>query len=192
MGLYSRTVCCLGVLPLGTLVTETRGHDPLLVGQTSSSRPSNASCPAADSFPLQPPSSLHGLGNCHKSSLHRSRQPPFSVTWLALAGLPPPPELWCLISWHAVSLAPPAFPLPSQMEAALMSHGHQCSAVRPTVFPPPPQPPLLRTESATSCIQRIPSPSSPKAIPKLKYSHVVESALQPRDPGKLSPDLSYV
>jgi len=36
---------------------------------------------------------------------------------------------------------------------------------------------LLRTESVTSCIQRIPSPSSPKATPKLKYSHVVESTL---------------
>ena len=51
---------------------------------------------------------------------------------------------------------------------------------------------LSRTESATSCIQRIPSPSSPKATPKLKYSHVVESTLRPHDPGKLSPDLSRV
>ena len=51
---------------------------------------------------------------------------------------------------------------------------------------------LSRTESATSCIQRIPSPSSPKAAPKLKYSHVVESTLQPHDPGKLSPDQSPV
>jgi len=51
---------------------------------------------------------------------------------------------------------------------------------------------LLRTESATSHIQRIPSPSPSKAAPKLKYSHVVESTLQPRDPGKLSPDLSRV
>jgi len=51
---------------------------------------------------------------------------------------------------------------------------------------------LSRTESATSCIQRIPSPSSPKAAPKLKYSHVVESTLQPHDPGKLSPDWSHV
>jgi len=51
---------------------------------------------------------------------------------------------------------------------------------------------LSRTESATSCIQRIPSPSSPKTAPKLKYSHVVESTPQPRDPGKLSPDLSHV
>jgi len=51
---------------------------------------------------------------------------------------------------------------------------------------------LSRTESATSRIQRIPSPSSPKAAPKLKYSHVVESTLRPRDPGKLSPDLSCV
>jgi len=51
---------------------------------------------------------------------------------------------------------------------------------------------LLRTESATSCIQRIPSPSPPKATPKLKYSHVVEPTLRPRDPGKPSPDLSRV
>jgi len=51
---------------------------------------------------------------------------------------------------------------------------------------------LSRTESATSRIQRIPSPSSPKAAPKLKYSHVVESTLQPHDPGKLSPDLSHI
>jgi len=51
---------------------------------------------------------------------------------------------------------------------------------------------LSRTESATSCIQRIPSPSPPKATPKLKYSHVVGSTPQPRDPGKLSPDLSCV
>ena len=51
---------------------------------------------------------------------------------------------------------------------------------------------VLRTESATSRIQRIPSPSSPKAAPKPKYSHVVESTLRPRDPGKLSPDLSRV
>jgi len=36
---------------------------------------------------------------------------------------------------------------------------------------------LLRMESATSHIQRIPSPSSPKAAPKLKYSHMVESTL---------------
>ena len=51
---------------------------------------------------------------------------------------------------------------------------------------------LLRTESATSCIQRTPSPSFPKATPKLKYSHVVGSTLWPCDPGKLSPDLSHV
>ena len=36
---------------------------------------------------------------------------------------------------------------------------------------------VLRTESATSHIQRIPSPSPPKPTPKLKYSHVVESTL---------------
>jgi len=51
---------------------------------------------------------------------------------------------------------------------------------------------MSRTESATSRIQRIPSPSPPKAAPKLKYSHVVGSTLQPCDPGKLSPDLSCV
>ena len=49
-----------------------------------------------------------------------------------------------------------------------------------------------RTESATSRIQRIPSPSPPKAAPKLKYSHVVGSTLRPRDPGKPSPDPSRV
>ena len=49
---------------------------------------------------------------------------------------------------------------------------------------------MSRMESTTSCIQRIPSPSPPKAAPKLKYSHVVESTLRPHDPGKLSPDLS--
>jgi len=51
---------------------------------------------------------------------------------------------------------------------------------------------LLRMESATLRIQRIPSPSPSKAAPKLKYSHVVESTLQPHDPGKLSPDQSRV
>jgi len=51
---------------------------------------------------------------------------------------------------------------------------------------------LSRTESVTSRIQRIPSPSSSKTAPKLKYSHVVESTLQPCDPGKLSPDQSRV
>jgi len=51
---------------------------------------------------------------------------------------------------------------------------------------------LLRIESATSCIQRIPSPSPSKAAPKLKYSHVVGSTPQPYDPGKLSPNLSCV
>jgi len=51
---------------------------------------------------------------------------------------------------------------------------------------------LSRTESVTTRIQRIPNPSSPKTAPKPKYSHVVESTLRPRDPGKLSPDLSRV
>jgi len=51
---------------------------------------------------------------------------------------------------------------------------------------------LLRTESVTSRIQRNPSPSSPKAASKLKYSYVVESTLRPCDPGRLSPDLSRV
>jgi len=49
---------------------------------------------------------------------------------------------------------------------------------------------LSRMESATSHIQRIPSPSPLKAAPKLKYSYVVESTLQPRDPGKPLSDLS--
>jgi len=51
---------------------------------------------------------------------------------------------------------------------------------------------LSRTESVTSHIQRIPSPSPPKPTPKPKYSHVVESTLQPHDPGKPSHDLSCV
>jgi len=51
---------------------------------------------------------------------------------------------------------------------------------------------LSRMESATSRIQRIPSPSSSKAAPKLKYSHVVGSTPRPHDPGKLSPDLLCV
>jgi len=51
---------------------------------------------------------------------------------------------------------------------------------------------LSRTESVTTRIQRIPSPSPPKAAPKLKYSYVVGSTPQPCDPGKLSPDLSGV
>jgi len=36
---------------------------------------------------------------------------------------------------------------------------------------------LSRIESATSCTQRIPSPSLPKTAPKPKYSHVVKSTL---------------
>jgi len=51
---------------------------------------------------------------------------------------------------------------------------------------------LSRTESVTSHIQRIPSPSPPKATPKLKYSYMVGSTPQPCDPGKPSPDLSRV
>jgi len=51
---------------------------------------------------------------------------------------------------------------------------------------------LLWTESMTSCIQEIPNPSPSKPTPKPKYSHVVESTLQPCDPGKPSPDLSCV
>ena len=51
---------------------------------------------------------------------------------------------------------------------------------------------MSRTESVISRIQRIPSPSPPKATPKLKYSHMVGSTPRPHDPGKLSPDLSCV
>jgi len=51
---------------------------------------------------------------------------------------------------------------------------------------------VLRIESATSCTQRIPSPSPPKAAPKPKYSHMVKSTLRPCDPGKPSHDLSCV
>jgi len=51
---------------------------------------------------------------------------------------------------------------------------------------------LLWMESATSCNQRILSQSPPKPAPKSKYSHMVESTLQPYDPGKPSHDLSHV
>jgi len=51
---------------------------------------------------------------------------------------------------------------------------------------------VSRTESTTSCIQRIPSPSPPKTASKLKYSHVVGSTPRPHDPGKLLPDPSCV
>jgi len=50
--------------------------------------------------------------------------------------------------------------------------------------------PLSRTESATSRIQRIPNLSPSKAAPKPKYSYMVESTLQPHDPGKPSHDIS--
>ena len=125
-GLYSRTVCSLGVLPLGTFATETCGM-ALAGGPDQHLEASNASCPTADSFPSQPPSSLHSLGNHRKPSLHRSRQPPSWQPWLVI---PPPPQPWCLIGWHAVSLASLAFPLPSQIEAALTSCGHQHLATR--------------------------------------------------------------
>ena len=51
---------------------------------------------------------------------------------------------------------------------------------------------LSWTESATSRNQGIPNPSPPKSTPKPSYSHMVESTLQPHDPGKLSHDLSYI
>ena len=100
-------------------------------------------------------------------------------------------EAWCLIlycegpqfnHWQ-LAWPPPAIPVPG------CSHWKQKTSISISqhlaLY-------LSRTESMTSHIQRIPSPSSSKAAPKLKYSHVVGSTPRPRDPGKLSPDLSHV
>ena len=51
---------------------------------------------------------------------------------------------------------------------------------------------LLRMQSVTTRKQETPKPSPPKAAPKPSYSHVVQTNPRPRDPGKLSPDLSRV
>ena len=44
----------------------------------------------------------------------------------------------------------------------------------------------------TTCKQGTPKPSLPQAAPKPSYSHVVQTTLRPRDPGKVSPDVSCV
>ena len=51
---------------------------------------------------------------------------------------------------------------------------------------------LSRTQSVTTRKQGTPKQSPPKAAPKLSYSHVVRTTLLPRDPGKVSPDMSHV
>ena len=71
---------------------------------------------------------------------------PLSATWLASAGLHPPPELWHLIGRHAVSPASLAFTPPfTDGSGPSLGRGHQRSAARPTASPPPPQPSLART-----------------------------------------------
>ena len=40
--------------------------------------------------------------------------------------------------------------------------------------------------------QETPKPSLPQAAPKPSYSHMVQTSLRPRDPGKVSPDMSRV
>ena len=44
----------------------------------------------------------------------------------------------------------------------------------------------------TTCKQETPKQSPPKAAPKPSYSHVVQTTPRPRDPGKVSPDMSRV
>ena len=51
---------------------------------------------------------------------------------------------------------------------------------------------LSRTQSVTTRKQGTPKQSPPKAAPKPSYSHVVRTTLRPRDPGKVSPDMSRV
>ena len=51
---------------------------------------------------------------------------------------------------------------------------------------------MSRTQSVTTCKQETPKQSSSKAAPKPSYSHVVQTTLRPRDPGKVSPDVSRV
>ena len=51
---------------------------------------------------------------------------------------------------------------------------------------------LSRTQSVTIRKQGTLKPSLPQAAPKPSYSHVVQTNLQPRDPGKVSPDVSHV
>jgi len=47
-------------------------------------------------------------------------------------------------------------------------------------------------QSVTTYKQETPKQSLPKAAPKPSYSHMVKTALQPHDPGKVSPDVSHV
>ena len=51
---------------------------------------------------------------------------------------------------------------------------------------------LSWTQSVTTHKRGTPKPSLPQATPKPSYSHKVQTNLRPRDPGKLSPDLSRV
>jgi len=51
---------------------------------------------------------------------------------------------------------------------------------------------LLWTQSVTTRKQETPKQSPSKAAPKPSYSHVVRTTLRPRDPGKVSPDVSHV
>ena len=51
---------------------------------------------------------------------------------------------------------------------------------------------MSRTQSVTTRKQGTPKQSPLKATPKPKYSHVVQTNLRPRDPGKVSPDVSCV
>ena len=51
---------------------------------------------------------------------------------------------------------------------------------------------LSWTQSVTTRRQETSKQSPSKAAPKSSYSHVVKTALQPCDPGKVSPDMSRV
>ena len=51
---------------------------------------------------------------------------------------------------------------------------------------------MSRTQSVTTRKQETRKQSPPKAAPKPSYSHVVQTTLRPRDPGKVSPDMSRV
>ena len=51
---------------------------------------------------------------------------------------------------------------------------------------------LSQMQSVTTRKQETPKQSSSKAAPKPSYSHVVRTTLRPRDPGKVSPDMSCV
>ena len=53
-------------------------------------------------------------------------------------------------------------------------------------------PEVSRTQSVTTRKQETRKQSLSRAAPKPSYSHVVQASLQPRDPGKVSPDGSRV